>query len=404
MERLAPVGDVYQAGTLSGNPLATAAGLSVLRRLRDPRVYDELEQRRAGSRTGSAPFGRVQRVGAMLTLFCGDEPVRDFDDAPARDTDRYGALFRSLLDRRRLRRAVAVRGDVRLARARRRRRSTGRSRPSASFFASMTAASGTTLADGRAGGEPALGGGAAAAAEQELRAGLLAARPSERFALGVETIYEGYLLHYGRPRLFAPADARRRAAARRLPLRARPRPRRASRRRRRGRRPRRADLALRPAAARRTRPGDGAAWAATAALRRGRAGSRTRALRSATSGDPEPLLALARGRGGRRCGRARARAHAPPRGLESGAMLALADRSLARRRRRGQEHRALDARRRPLFLGVIAIGAALHYLAHKRKRRKSGRAVGRDRVARLRSRSRRLDHGHRMVTATRVGS
>ena len=69
MARLAPVGDVYQAGTLSGNPLATAAGLSVLRRLRDPAVYDELERRAARLEAGLAPFGRVQRVGAMLTFF-----------------------------------------------------------------------------------------------------------------------------------------------------------------------------------------------------------------------------------------------------------------------------------------------------------------------------------------------
>jgi glutamate-1-semialdehyde 2,1-aminomutase len=69
MERLAPMGDVYQAGTLSGNPLATAAGLSVLRRLRDPSVYEELEERGAKLERGLRPFGAVQRVGAMLTLF-----------------------------------------------------------------------------------------------------------------------------------------------------------------------------------------------------------------------------------------------------------------------------------------------------------------------------------------------
>jgi glutamate-1-semialdehyde 2,1-aminomutase len=69
MERLAPTGDVYQAGTLSGNPLATAAGLSVLRRLRDPSVYASLEERGARLESGLRPFGRVQRVGAMLTLF-----------------------------------------------------------------------------------------------------------------------------------------------------------------------------------------------------------------------------------------------------------------------------------------------------------------------------------------------
>ena len=97
MERLAPRGDVYQAGTLSGNPLATAAGLSVLRRLRDSDVYAELEGRAAKLEAGLAPHGRVQRVGAMATLFMADEPVKNFDDAQRADTDRYGALFRHLL-------------------------------------------------------------------------------------------------------------------------------------------------------------------------------------------------------------------------------------------------------------------------------------------------------------------
>ena len=97
LERIAPAGDVYQAGTLSGNPIATAAGLSVLRRLRDPDVYDELERRSARLADGLAPFGRVQRVGAMLTLFAGrDEPVERFEEL---DTEHYGALFRGLLER-----------------------------------------------------------------------------------------------------------------------------------------------------------------------------------------------------------------------------------------------------------------------------------------------------------------
>jgi glutamate-1-semialdehyde 2,1-aminomutase len=99
MDRLAPSGDVYQAGTLSGNPLATAAGLAVLRRLRDPSVYEQLEQRGARLESGLAPLGRVQRVSAMATLFMTDEPVRNFDDAQRSDTDRYGALFRHLLER-----------------------------------------------------------------------------------------------------------------------------------------------------------------------------------------------------------------------------------------------------------------------------------------------------------------
>jgi glutamate-1-semialdehyde 2,1-aminomutase len=98
MERLAPGGDVYQAGTLSGNPLATAAGLSVLRRL-DGDVYAELERRGARLEAGLAAHGRVQRVGAMATLFMTDSPVRNFDDARRCDTERYAALFRHLLER-----------------------------------------------------------------------------------------------------------------------------------------------------------------------------------------------------------------------------------------------------------------------------------------------------------------
>jgi glutamate-1-semialdehyde 2,1-aminomutase len=99
MDRLAPSGDVYQAGTLSGNPLATAAGLAVLRRLRDRDVYDELERLGARLEAGLASHGQVQRVGAMATLFMSDDPVRDFDDAQRCDTERYAALFRHLLER-----------------------------------------------------------------------------------------------------------------------------------------------------------------------------------------------------------------------------------------------------------------------------------------------------------------
>jgi len=97
MDRLAPRGDVYQAGTLSGNPLATAAGLSVLRRLRDENVYRELEGKGARLEAGLSGHGRLQRVGAMATLFMTNEPVRNFDDAQRADTDRYGAVFRHLL-------------------------------------------------------------------------------------------------------------------------------------------------------------------------------------------------------------------------------------------------------------------------------------------------------------------
>jgi glutamate-1-semialdehyde 2,1-aminomutase len=103
MGLLAPAGDVYQAGTLSGNPLATAAGTSVLRRLRDPALYDELERRgarlEAGLREAAGEEGCVQRVGAMATVFCHAGPVRNLEDAQASDLERYAALFRHLLAR-----------------------------------------------------------------------------------------------------------------------------------------------------------------------------------------------------------------------------------------------------------------------------------------------------------------
>jgi glutamate-1-semialdehyde 2,1-aminomutase len=103
MDQLAPVGPVYQAGTLSGNPLATAAGLSVLRRLRDPAIYEELERRGAKLQTGLdaglGGHGRVRRVGAMLTMFMTDGGIRNFEDVQRCDTERYGALFRHLLAR-----------------------------------------------------------------------------------------------------------------------------------------------------------------------------------------------------------------------------------------------------------------------------------------------------------------
>jgi glutamate-1-semialdehyde 2,1-aminomutase len=99
MRHLAPVGDVYQAGTLSGNPLATASGLSVLRRLRDQSVYDELERKAARLEEGLAAVGVVQRVGAMATAFMSPTRVTNFEQAAACDTDRYAAYFRHMLER-----------------------------------------------------------------------------------------------------------------------------------------------------------------------------------------------------------------------------------------------------------------------------------------------------------------
>ena len=98
MDELAPEGPVYQAGTLSGNPLATAAALAVLRRLRDPDVYRQLEETGAALEAGLHHEDvTVQRVGSMLTVFFRSAPVRNVEDARASDLDRYGAFFRHLL-------------------------------------------------------------------------------------------------------------------------------------------------------------------------------------------------------------------------------------------------------------------------------------------------------------------
>jgi glutamate-1-semialdehyde 2,1-aminomutase len=104
MDELAPAGPVYQAGTLSGNPLATAAALATLPRLRDLAVYERLEEAGARLQAGleEAATGEpvtVQRVGAMATLFFREAPVRTFEDATASDAERYGGWFRHLLAR-----------------------------------------------------------------------------------------------------------------------------------------------------------------------------------------------------------------------------------------------------------------------------------------------------------------
>ena len=104
MDQLAPAGAIYQAGTLSGNPLATAAGLTVVRRLRDPAVYAELERKGARLEAGlrEATAGHeisLTRVGAMSTLFFNPGPVRNWTEVATSDTERYAALFRHLLSR-----------------------------------------------------------------------------------------------------------------------------------------------------------------------------------------------------------------------------------------------------------------------------------------------------------------
>jgi glutamate-1-semialdehyde 2,1-aminomutase len=106
MRQLSPVGPVYQAGTLSGNPLATAAGLATLEIISGPGFHEALEQRteslvnglRERARAADIPLATNQ-VGAMFGLFFTDVPaVRTFADVRACDTDRFARFFNAMLD------------------------------------------------------------------------------------------------------------------------------------------------------------------------------------------------------------------------------------------------------------------------------------------------------------------
>ena len=285
MEQLAPAGDVYQAGTLSGNPLATAAGSRCCGACAIPRVYEELEERGARLEAGLAPFGRVQRVGSMLTLFARDGRCATSTTrrrATPSGTARSSATCSSAASTSRRRSSRRCSSRSRTAT----RRSTGRSRPSA-------ASSRLTLWDddrGRGGRARARSGPPRCGRSPERRAGLLAARATSVRARRRDDLR-------GLPPALRSAAAVRaaptgeRAAARRLPLRARARPRRRARRRRRRRRPRGADLASARSCEPTARTGDGAAWA-----RRPR---RLEAARAASGTDAAARRAGARGHAGR---------------------------------------------------------------------------------------------------------
>lgn len=105
MEMVAPAGPVYQAGTLSGNPMAMAAGITTLRTLRDGGIYQALETVAAGLAAGLADAARhaeaevtINRVGSLMTVFFTAGPVTDYASARTSDTERYGRFFRAMLD------------------------------------------------------------------------------------------------------------------------------------------------------------------------------------------------------------------------------------------------------------------------------------------------------------------
>ena len=100
MRKIAPLGPVYQAGTLSGNPLAVAAGLAMLRYLiAHPEVYETLESRAAQLTAWTPPGITVNRVGSMFTFFFSPTPVTDWESAKKCDTARFGKFFHFLLER-----------------------------------------------------------------------------------------------------------------------------------------------------------------------------------------------------------------------------------------------------------------------------------------------------------------
>ncbi len=106
METVAPAGPMYQAGTLSGNPLAMSAGLATLRALRRPGVWDELERKSAALAAGIGEAAReagtpVQqaRAGTMFATFFSNQPVTDWASAKRCDTERFAHFFRGMLER-----------------------------------------------------------------------------------------------------------------------------------------------------------------------------------------------------------------------------------------------------------------------------------------------------------------
>ena len=106
MQQVSPVGPVYQAGTLSGNPLAMAAGIATLDLLGAPGTYENLEARSrrleqglAEAAAGAGVAAQVQRVGSMLSVFFADRPVTDYASAVRCDTNRFGRFFQEMLQR-----------------------------------------------------------------------------------------------------------------------------------------------------------------------------------------------------------------------------------------------------------------------------------------------------------------
>jgi len=106
MAMIAPSGPVYQAGTLSGNPLAMAAGIATLEAIKNPEVWEQLERSSALLSEGVAKAANISgipiwqnRVGTMFATFFTEKPVRDWPSAKTSDTERFGKFFQGMLQR-----------------------------------------------------------------------------------------------------------------------------------------------------------------------------------------------------------------------------------------------------------------------------------------------------------------
>src|SRR5262249_22079808 len=108
MEKVAPAGPVYQAGTLSGNPLAMAAGIAMLKEIHDRPPYAELDSKASlleelvnakAAELGLADRLCLARAGSLLTLFFAAGPMKDFASVKRSDTKRYAAFFHAMRER-----------------------------------------------------------------------------------------------------------------------------------------------------------------------------------------------------------------------------------------------------------------------------------------------------------------
>jgi glutamate-1-semialdehyde 2,1-aminomutase len=106
MDNVAPLGSVYQAGTLAGNPLAMRAGIAALKQLTKPGLYDEMarlaELLVSGLRTELRDAGiaaQINAIGSLSTIFFSAEPIGNYTAAKRSDTKRYARFFREMLDR-----------------------------------------------------------------------------------------------------------------------------------------------------------------------------------------------------------------------------------------------------------------------------------------------------------------